>query len=181
MAVGKTGGGFISAPGHTLPITPDEDLTDVLPINFPYRGNEQHGVPADRTWIPGDTTGEEKEIGHLPEYEEVPEEVPPLAVRIVDTTLTEYRAWRSATIVADATPRLLLGRNPARTRCLIRNNDAANQVTVGESPNLNTITGWLIPINTMVELFTEEEVYVIATDPTKVVIVHVLQEYAATP
>jgi hypothetical protein len=129
--------------------------------------------------VPGDTTGEEDEVGKIPDYDELPDPVVPLAVTIVDKALHERRLWRSAVMVADANPRILLGRNPARTRCLIRNNDAANTVTIGDSNALSVNNGWLLPIAATIELFTEEEIYAIATDPTKTVLVHVMQEFAA--
>lgn len=155
----EVGGEFDPPRGGTEPLQPAPEKYE--PINFPYRGQEQHGVPAEqRPWIPHDATVDSWD-GPDPIAEPAPE-IEPVPVVIVTDSAREIRSWRAYQSAVSNHPNLLVGQNPNRTRARIRNLAAPNgdEVYIGHTSNVSSLDGYPIPPGEELVIETEEEIYV---------------------
>lgn len=153
-------------------------------VNFPYRGQEQHGVPYDQT-IPEELEGapgsEDLEMVLPPHYAPRPHTPAPVPVRIVSEDVCERKMWLADQYtvhdsVASA-PLMILGRQDNRQHFVIRNMDAANNVYIGPDPNVNIGSGFQIgPNSTTFRFETTEAVYAV-TEAGKTAQVSIMWEY----
>lgn len=157
----ETGGEFDEPRGGTTPLQPRVDRME--PVNFPYRGQEQHGVPAvGRPWIPQDA--EEQSWQGEETYDAEATEIVPVPVVIVQDSHREIRSWRAHHGIATTTPSLCVGQNPRRSRVRITNirNAVApdgDTVYVGHTSNVTPLDGYPIRPDETLEILTEEEIY----------------------
>lgn len=158
-----TGGSFPSPDGDTTPLNPPDERVE--PVNFPYRGGEQHGVAVEgRPWIPTDPTAADYWDGSDESADE-PAEMEPIPVRIVTESGRELRSWRAYQTIArvgEATN--LSGQNELKVRVRIRNLEASdgNTIYVGHTSFVSTLSGYPILGGTELCIETEEEIYVVA-------------------
>lgn len=162
MSEREVGGSFDEPRGGTTPLAPIPERA-FAPV-FAYRGMDTHGVPVEaQPWIPRDADAQSWE-GQEQVYD--PDVVPiqPIPVIIVEESQREIRAWRATRMYADATPRLIVGRDSRRMRVRIRNLNTSpgDSVFIGDSSNVTNISGYPIPAATDLVIDTEEEVYAYA-------------------
>lgn len=178
--------------GHTPPpsntdkappdANPNNDTADggyqdfpVAGVVFPYRGMEQHGVPATHpVWTKPSEDCVDVE-GELSATEQ--EDSRPVPVRIVQEFAREIRTWNATQTRADANPRELVGRNLQRTKLLIRNLSVDVVVYIGRANGANYLSGYPVDPGQTIELNTTDEVHGVVGDITKVALIAVLQQF----
>lgn len=158
-----TGGTFPHPTGNTEPHEPNAE--SVIGYNFPYRGQQQHGVGVEaQPWIPQDGDAEAWETRE--DYEASDTEVRPVPVRIVTDTSGEIREWRAAQNIADGAPRLISGRNTAQSSVHVTNTNAVETVWIGPDVTVGTLSGWPLLPGEDVTINTTEPVYAITNGST---------------
>lgn len=133
---------------------------------FPYRGQEQHGVPA--TYGAHDLDGQYVDQEVVDAYKVEPEEIviDPIPVIVVNRSGNERRTIRTAQFPVGTTPTRIAQRNDGRSRLRIKNIETSAGFTVwitGDVSNSSaTFDGYpLGPLET-VEILTEDEVYCVS-------------------
>jgi hypothetical protein len=112
-------------------------------VNFPYRGQQTHGVEPTET-APG--SPENFEGGTIEvAYPAAPEDViPPVPVRIVETdTGHEFTQWRTTQAFANPNPVRILSRKEGRERVTVKN-ISNGDVWVGPDSNVSPMSGFLL-------------------------------------
>lgn len=153
-----TGGSFLDPSGNVEPLQPAPDTFE--PINFPYRGTEQHGVaPQERPWIPHDPTIDDWTEGDDGPVEYA--EIEPIPVILYQTGPREIKSWRAFQGYAGSSSSILVGQNGNRRRTRIRSLAETDGPTVyiGHTSNTSSLEGYPIDPGQSVEIDTEEEVY----------------------
>lgn len=150
------------------PISPRPEAYEGF--NHPYRGIENHGVESEYDIDPPIIHGDNDE-----DYENYPDEVPPIPVRIVaGETAREVRKWRTLSYpVGSSNVHVpVLGRDPKRISVRIINagESGANRETVWIAPHditMRDVSGVSVPANAIpilpgqtVELHTQEPIFV---------------------
>lgn len=181
MADRYTGGWFDEPHGNTEPLQPAPEKME--PVNFPYRGTEQHGVkPQQRPWIPHDPTAEDWAEGA--DGPDTPEVMEPIPVVVYNEGPREIRSWRAYHGYASPRANVLVGQNQLRRHAKIRNlaETDGDTIYVGHTANVTSLEGFPILPGSTLEIDTEEEIYVVtARDATDTVEVAVLIEMAVIP
>jgi len=136
-------------------------------VNFPYRGQQTHGVEPTET-APG--SPEDYEGGTVEVAYPAPDtEVPPVPVRIVETdTAHEYTQWRAIQAFANPAPTMVVGRKEGRDRVTIKNLGDGD-AWIGPDSNVSTMSGFLIEGGAergSVSLQSEAEVWAVSGDST---------------
>ena len=177
------GGSYRQRKGQQTPIDRPDRVKPVPDSiegpNFPYRGNETHGVDQgpnpneyyeNETWDDGASA---TEMGYLPD-DKIEEPVP---VRIVSATGKERRDWRATRVVVTDSPQQILGRHDKRLRTVITVHPFAadettantNPIYIGNDAGLRQYTGYRIGAGTTFDtLMSTEDVWAIAPPGTSV-------------
>lgn len=177
MATGSDSEGYIDPRGRTTRLEPIPDRVE--PVNFPYRGGQQHGVAVEgRPWIPKDAEAQSWEGEEV--YTNEPPPLEPVPVFIVSEAATEIRSWRAWHHIASVTPSLIVGQNPQRTSVRIRNMDIAGGGTVfiSHDSNVSIYSAYPILAGDELRIDTEEEVYCAIEASDDPVELAVLSEHA---
>jgi hypothetical protein len=134
-------------------------------VVFPYRGQEQHGVEvvAPPWQMGGDQVEYDADRFMAPDPD--PEPIP---VRIVQEGSNEIRAFRMYQTPVDSVGRIITGTNERRSKCRVRNLDAAKVVYVSHDLTITPTTGYPILAGTDLEIEGEAAVYCISGDGTQV-------------
>jgi hypothetical protein len=148
-------------------------------VNFPYRGQQDHGVPPTETAIgsPDDYEGGSVEVS----YEKPEEDIAPVPVRIVDTAAHEFTQWRAFQAFASGAPTMVVNRKEGRDRVTIKNvgSGTDTNVWVGPDSNVSKMSGFrLEPDGGSVSLQGEAEVWAVSDDPTKTVQLCIITEFS---
>lgn len=172
----ETGGTFPIPDGQIKATDPHRE--SVVGYNFPYRGQEQHGVGvAAEPWIPqdGDAESWEGRTDYAPDETEIT----PVPVRIVNDSSGEIRQWRALQTDADGAPRLISGRNEAMARVQVANLSATatDVVYIGPDITVSRFSGYPVTPGVPVTINTTGAVYAI-TDGSITVTVAVLIEHS---
>lgn len=160
----------------TEPLEPHAEEVDRRTILFPYRGQEQHGVPATQSPLPHDAVLSTTYV----EYEE--EKPPPdvVLVKVVTETSSEVPSWnatRTRTQVSVPIP-LIGARNPRR-RLIIKNVDSFQNLLVWPKYGSKAQAFPLAPLQSL-ELFTETEVWGICELESYELTVAIIEEFPVT-
>jgi hypothetical protein len=148
-------------------------------VNFPYRGQQDHGVPPTETAIgsPDDYEGGSVEVS----YEKPEEDIAPVPVRIVDTAAHEFTQWRAFQAFANASPTRVVNRKEGRDRVTIKNVGIGGPGTVwiGPDSNVSSMSGFRLDGNgDSVTLQGEAEVWAISDDPQNPVPLCIITEFS---
>lgn len=143
---------------------------------FPYRGQEMHGVaPVDDPWQRGD---DEHEFADNPAPSVVDPEPEPVPVRIVrGNTAREIRSWNATQMMADGTPRQLIGRNQSRTKVHVKNLSAEVAVYIGRQNTTNYMSGYPIDPGQSISLESTDEIFGVTGDTTKTALIALMWEH----
>lgn len=127
-------------------------------INFPYRGQQQHGVDPDA--MPEDRPEDYAGGAVQTSWADVPQiEHEPVPVRIVKTGAHEYNQWRAIQSFATPQGNLIVNRKEGRSRCTVKNLSVAGTVYVGPDPMVTTQTGYPLAPRETFEVFGEAEIW----------------------
>lgn len=167
-----------TSSGNTAPLQPRTERME--PINFPYRGQQQHGVPAPQSpWIPQDADAQSWEGEEVYDANEVP--IEPVPVIIVRESQREIRSWRAYRMLANTISSMCVGQNECRTRVVIQNvaNAGSETAYIGHTSNVTSMDGYPLLAGASIEINSEEEVYCItASDASNTVELGILSEHA---
>lgn len=153
----STGGTFPVPDGQITATDPHQE--SVIGYNFPYRGQEQHGVEVgSQPWLPQD--GSADEWSGRTDYEHDETEVRPIPVRIVTDSTNELEEWRALQIDTDATPRLVTGRNEARTQVQLINT-GAQTVFIGPDVTVSILGGFPLRAGNSITIKSSDSVWAI--------------------
>lgn len=173
----ETGGTFPEPGGTTTPLQPIPDRIE--PVNFPYRGQEQHGVEVEgKPWIPKDA--DEQSWESTVDYAEPERPLEPVPVRIVSETARETKHWRAWRHTAEQNATMCAGRNLNRTRIRIRNMSTDTDVFISGDSNCSVYAAFPLPFGTEIVLETETEVYCVTARDVDPVELAILSEDALT-
>lgn len=154
-----------NAVHHETPV-----MEHVAGVVFPYRGQEQHGVEATDPWQLGPDVWDEYTAVE-PEPEPRPEPIP---VKIVPQDRHELRTITVGQLFCDSTPRILAGRNEARTKLTVANTSTTT-VYVNANVGVSPLNGFPITPGDKLELVSEDVLYGISADGSQASVA-VLQE-----
>jgi hypothetical protein len=149
-------------------------------VNFPYRGQQTHGVEPTDTAVgsPDDYEGGSVEVA----YEAPEDDVPPVPVRIVETAAHEYTQFRAIQAFANPAPTLVLSRKEGRERVTVKNIDSSTgtHVWVGPDSNVSKMSGFRVEKDggSVTLERCESEIWAIADDPLKVVPLCIIFEFS---
>jgi hypothetical protein len=149
-------------------------------VNFPYRGQQTHGVEPTETAVgsPEDYEGGTVEVA----YPTTEPEIPPVPVRIVETdTGHEFTQWRAIQAFASGAPSMVVSRKEGRDRVTVKNISTGTDVDVwiGPDSNVSKMSGFLLTgEGDSVTLQTEAEVWAISDDPIKVIQLCIVSEFS---
>jgi hypothetical protein len=147
-------------------------------VNFPYRGQQTHGVEPTETAVgsPDDYEGGTVEVS----YPKEDTEVPPVPVRIVETdTRHEYTQWRAIQAFAGSAVSMVVSRQEGRDRVTLKNISTDTDVWVGPDSNVSKMSGFRVEKGGgSVSLQSEAEVWAISDDPLKVVPLCAITEFS---
>jgi len=163
-----TGGRFApNSPGvPSEEGTPTEKLAPIPertsgPV-FPYRGQEQHGVPATLSTDYQEQYADEVDIDPL-HVADVDVVITPIPVTVVSRTGNERRVLRTAQFFVGATAMRVAQRNDGRTRMRLKNCETSATFTIwiyGDLNSAGTNTGgYPLGPGESIEVLTEDEVY----------------------
>lgn len=151
-----------------IPPTPEQYAGE----NNPYRGIQDHGVPATNIPNPPGTMADTKAgVNYLP-----PERVmDPVPVEIVNQFGKEFRRHRvHRASVNNERGLQFIGRNDARTSILIRNVDAANSVWLYHAP-IDPVNGpnvgFELAFGQDITYYSQDEIYAVGDQATFVTLV----------
>lgn len=147
--------------------------------NFPYRGDNDHGV-APSKGVNSEDYYEHDEWADGPAVIPVvkPEPEPePVAVRIVQKTARERRDWRAGQFTVQDFGQQLLGRLDKRLTVRIVNNSSDTNVYIGHDSGVRPYTGFILePKKDIPDLQTTEDIWVVC-DATKSAVVSFEYEF----
>lgn len=136
-------------------------------VNFPYRGQQTHGVEPTDTAVgsPDDYEGGSIEVA----YQAPEDDIPPVPVRIVDTAAHEYTQWRATQAFANPSPTLVVSRKEGRERVTLKNIGTVN-VWIGPDSNVSKMSGFRVEANGGSVTFErcEAEIWAVSDDATVV-------------
>jgi hypothetical protein len=148
-------------------------------VNFPYRGQQTHGVEPTDTAVgsPDDWEGGRVEIAH-----EAPEnEVVPVPVRIVAASAREYRGFQTWQMSVTDQPRMVVGQQMSRSTAAISILGGAI-VYLGPSSSVRPDNGFPIAVSSLESSFTtmgEAPVWAVCA-PGDIATIAIHTEYATT-
>jgi len=149
-------------------------------VNFPYRGQQTHGVEPTET-APG--SSEDYEGGTVEvAYPDTEDTISPVPVRIVETdTGHEYTQWRAIQAFASGSPTMVVSRKEGRDRVTVKNIGSGTgvEVWIGPDSNVSKMSGFLLKGDgDSVTLQTEAEVWAVSDDPVKTIQLCIISEFA---
>jgi hypothetical protein len=152
-------------------------------VNFPYRGQQTHGVePTDTAaGSPENYEGGTVEVAYPPAPGDI---IPPVPVRIVETdTEHEYTQWRTVQAFASGAPTMVLSRKEGRERVTVKNisiTGTDTHVWIGPDSNVSKMSGFRVESDggSVTLERCEAEIWAVSDDPTKTLPLCILFEFS---
>lgn len=146
--------------------------------NFPYRGNETHGVASTGGVDPeGYYEHDQWSDGDDPRVLKPEAEIEPVPVRVVQKTSHERRDWRSGQYTVQDFGQQIVGRHEKRLTLTITNNSVDTNVYLGHDSGVRPYTGYILaPGKSTPVIQTTEDLWAVC-DPTKSVVVSFMYEF----